>query len=118
MAKKVFCDGCGKEIVPPTPYTARFRTDVEYQGRDGAIKYRKVFRTFDFCCSECFLKGVTAMVNVAEKPTVEEKNEHQEKPDETEGAIFKCLHCGRTFKKASALKAHISLTKHPVPQLS
>jgi len=113
MAKKVFCDGCGKEIVPPVPYTARFRTDVEYQGRDGAVKYRKVFRTFDFCCSECFTKGVSAMVKVSEKPTVEEQAKGQNTNEDT---AFKCEQCGRTFKNAGALKVHLSLAKHAVAQ--
>ncbi len=126
MAKKVFCDGCGKEIVPPTPFTARFRSDVEYQGRDGAVKYRKVFRTFDFCGSECFLKGVNAMVKAAEETTVEEEPvteqpaEHPvENPSEqkvTEEPTFKCDQCGRTFKNAGALKVHMTLAKHVATQ--
>ena len=124
MAKKVFCDGCGKEIVPPTPFTARFRTDVEYQGRDGAVKYRKVFRTFDFCGSECFLKGVNAMVKAAEETTVEEEpvteqpveQSQEQKPTATEEPTFKCDQCGRTFKNAGALKVHMTLAKHVATQ--
>jgi len=122
MAKKVFCDGCGKEIVPPTPFTARFRSDVEYQGRDGAVKYRKVFRTFDFCGSECFLKGVNAMVKTAEETTVQEEpvtEQPAEQPQEqkvAEEPTFKCEQCGRVFKNASALKVHMTLAKHVATQ--
>jgi len=121
MAKKVFCDGCGNEIVPPTPFTARFRSDVEYQGRDGAVKYRKVFRTFDFCGDGCFLKGVNAMVKAVGETTVEdepvtEQPQEQQEQKVADEPTFKCEQCGRTFKNAGALKVHMTLAKHVATQ--
>lgn len=132
MTKKIICDGCGVEITPPVPYSYRMRAETQYTDKYGQTKYRKVFRTFDFCSEEHFYDALNdskvGSVSSAEISVVSTANPgrsfiaeqgegdpvgHKEGVAETESPepekpekLLVCPDCGRRIKDELSLKIH------------
>lgn len=71
MVTKTFCDMCGKEIAKPIPYKMRYQKEVEYQSKNGMVKYKKVFISLDFDSVDCMLKYTKDNINILTEANIE-----------------------------------------------